>query len=105
MSASSRGRSGQAPRSVVAARRSSGLPPADALQRQAFRALGIHHFLQIARRLVALQWRVKFRGQQLCEHRVKQLVAASERHRTRTDNRDNLALANLSEKSIPKIIV
>ena len=80
-------------------------PPAYALHGQVFRALGIHDFLQIARRLVELQWRVKFRGQPLREHRVKQLVAASERHRTRTDNRDNLALANLSEKSIPKGIV
>jgi hypothetical protein len=80
-------------------------PPAYALHGQAFRALGIHHFLQIARRLVELQWRVKFRGQPFREHRVKQLVAPAERHRTRTHNRDNLALANRSEKGIPKGIV
>src|SRR4029453_5446559 len=55
-------------------------PPADALHWQAFSALGIHHFLQITRRLVELQWRGKFRGHPLREHWGKPLLAAPERH-------------------------
>lgn len=80
-------------------------PPADALHGQAFGALSIHHFLQIARRLVERQRRIDLARQTLREPGIKQLVPWPESDRARPDHSHDLAFANPGKKLIPKSVV
>jgi hypothetical protein len=77
----------------------------NALDWLAFRPLSIDDFLKIARRFLERQHRITITRQALREPGIKKLVPAPKGDRTRSNHRDNLAIANATEKVIPKKIV